>query len=73
MGHRKDDSMCRRNASIRLNPPRCETRQLSHIGFGKHAKTRAGTIEYMAPEVVKEELYDGRCDWWSIGIILYEV
>ncbi|RAK96095.1 serine/threonine-protein kinase [Aspergillus ibericus CBS 121593] len=31
-----------------------------------------GTNQYMAPEVVRGELYDGRCDWWSVGIILYE-
>jgi serine/threonine protein kinase len=37
------------------------------------AKSVVGTSQYMAPEVVRGELYDGRCDWWSIGIILYEV
>jgi serine/threonine protein kinase len=26
----------------------------------------------MAPEVVAGKPYDARCDWWSIGIILYE-
>ncbi|ORY15964.1 Serine/threonine-protein kinase-like protein cbk1 [Clohesyomyces aquaticus] len=36
------------------------------------AKSVVGTSQYMAPEVIKGEKYDGRCDWWSIGIILYE-
>lgn len=36
------------------------------------AKSVVGTSQYMAPEVIKGENYDGRCDWWSIGIILYE-
>lgn len=39
----------------------------------KLARSVVGTSQYMAPEVIRGELYDGRCDWWSIGIILYEV
>lgn len=44
----------------------------------RHSKRRlagsvVGTSQYMAPEVIRGEPYDGRCDWWSIGIILYEV
>lgn len=42
-------------------------------GKRKLAKSVVGTSQYMAPEVIRGELYDGRCDWWSIGIILYEV
>jgi tRNA A-37 threonylcarbamoyl transferase component Bud32 len=37
------------------------------------AKTIVGTSQYMAPEIVAGQPYDGRCDFWSIGIILFEV
>lgn len=36
------------------------------------AHSVVGTSQYMAPEVILGDQYDGRCDWWSVGIILFE-
>ena len=47
--------------------------QLNETAKRKLARSIVGTSQYMAPEVIQGEFYDGRCDWWSIGIILYEV
>ncbi|KAL8767528.1 MAG: hypothetical protein Q9209_005992 [Squamulea sp. 1 TL-2023] len=44
----------------------------NRCGNRKLARSVVGTSQYMAPEVIRGELYDGRCDWWSVGIILYE-
>ncbi|KAK5115782.1 hypothetical protein LTR62_000871 [Meristemomyces frigidus] len=38
----------------------------------KMARSIVGTSQYMAPEVIEGIAYDGRCDWWSIAVILYE-
>uniref|UniRef100_A0A7N0V972 non-specific serine/threonine protein kinase n=1 Tax=Kalanchoe fedtschenkoi TaxID=63787 RepID=A0A7N0V972_KALFE len=32
-----------------------------------------GTVEYMAPEIVLGKGYDNSADWWSVGILLYEM
>jgi p70 ribosomal S6 kinase len=32
-----------------------------------------GTVEYMAPEIVQGRGHDKAADWWSVGILLYEM
>ncbi|KAI9745336.1 MAG: hypothetical protein M1818_001616 [Claussenomyces sp. TS43310] len=36
------------------------------------ARSVVGTSQYMAPEIIRGEQYDGRCDWWGVAIILFE-
>ena len=30
-----------------------------------------GTITYVAPEILKNEIYDEKCDVWSLGVIFF--
>ena len=32
-----------------------------------------GTVEYMAPEVVRNEPYAFTPDWWGLGCLIYEM
>jgi len=36
-------------------------------------QTFCGTVEYMAPELVKGQKYSVAVDWWSYGILVYEM
>lgn len=64
----------RRRLSKEIKIPTAFQRQKLHSRFSRRqlARSIVGTSQYMAPEVVRGEAYDGRCDWWSIGIILFE-
>ncbi|KAB5561819.1 hypothetical protein DKX38_006776 [Salix brachista] len=37
------------------------------------SNSMCGTVEYMAPEIVQGRGHDKAADWWSVGILLYEM
>ncbi|CAH2054486.1 unnamed protein product [Thlaspi arvense] len=39
----------------------------------KRSNSMCGTVEYMAPEIVRGKGHDKAADWWSVGILLYEM
>ncbi|XP_038723036.1 serine/threonine-protein kinase AtPK2/AtPK19-like isoform X2 [Tripterygium wilfordii] len=37
------------------------------------SNSMCGTLEYMSPEIIKGKGHDKAADWWSVGILLYEM
>ena len=60
-----------KNYIIKLSDFGCSKR-LSSL-TKNYVNTNVGTLPYMAPEIIKGEEYNYKCDLWSIGIIIYKL
>jgi serine/threonine protein kinase len=51
--------------------------KLTDFGFAKYVDTRTytlcGTPEYLAPEMLLNKGHGKPVDWWTFGILLYEM
>ncbi|KAH7977012.1 hypothetical protein HPB52_023123 [Rhipicephalus sanguineus] len=45
----------------------------SKTAFEFHDGESAGTVPYMAPEILKRRPYGRACDWWSAGATMYKM
>ncbi|OCT67200.1 hypothetical protein XELAEV_18038483mg [Xenopus laevis] len=43
------------------------------IGYGDRTRSLNGTYDYMAPEVLSRLPYSRSVDWWSLGIVIFEM
>jgi len=51
--------------------------KLADFGFAKIVKNKTyticGTPDYIAPEVLINAGHDSAVDWWSLGVLIYEM
>lgn len=53
--------------------------KLTDFGLSKDISTLestttfCGTLEYIAPEIIRRENYDFMVDWWSLGVLTFEL
>ncbi|XP_071712211.1 serine/threonine-protein kinase UCN-like [Rutidosis leptorrhynchoides] len=66
----KKNIKLKKTKSARVSPM---TRRNLSFSNGERSNSFVGTEEYMAPEVVRGDGHEFAVDWWSLGILCYEM
>ncbi|PKK60864.1 aurora kinase A-like protein [Rhizophagus irregularis] len=61
------------NISLKTNGYNTHNTHYSHFKYSSSLKTICGTLDYLAPEMVKRQSYNEKVDVWALGIICYEL